>query len=694
MGAAAVCVWSACFFSLAAVLAPGACHSAGAAPLRVAHELSVELVPSAHLLVGHDRMSIRLDDRRKLVFALSERAVQVRVEVEGRPRTFKFSNSELEIPLDPDERRRTIEAVVTYEAVFNDTVPVQPLNTDNPGFGVTASISEAGIFLLPGAGWYPDLVDGQDTFVLKVNAPAGIVAVSAGSSLGHTAREGRTLSEWRVDHPVRGLALSAAAYQVREQKVGDVVVATYFLPPNQDLASAYLEAAVRYLKLYAELFGPYPFPKFAVVENFFPTGFGFPSYTLLGSTVLRLPFIISTSLGHEIAHCWWGNGVYVDYEHGNWSEGLTTYVSDYLYQEMASPAEARDYRLQALRNYSTLAPPAKDFPLARFISRTDPITRAVGYDKGAMVFHMLRRRIGEEAFWGALRDVYRDRLFQAASWDDLRQAFEKRSEQSLSGFFEQWVNRKGAPRISLEEVRKEPRGDGWSVTGRLDQEKPFFSADFELALDTGSGRINQTLRLSEASGRFEFSGASAPQELAVDPDCHSLRRLDPVEIPPTVNSLKGSASTAVVVCAQASGGGRLAEILVRSLGIRNYTIAAENDIGPGSLDDRDVILVGLPRDRELLRTAPPGLRLEESGFSLEGPSAPADADSFFGVLAHPHNPMRVLAVFWPGPPAAAESAAAKITHYGRFSYLTFKDGQNRAKGSWEPSRSPVVHRWN
>ena len=695
-GVTAICAWSVGFFSLAALFVPGVGLPAGAAALRVAHDLSVELIPSAHMLVGHDRMNIRVDDRRKLVFALSERVIQVRVEVEGRPRTFTFSNSELEIPLEPDERRRTVEAVIVYEAAFNDAVPVQHLNTDNPGFGVTASISEAGTFLLSGAGWYPDLVDGQDTFVLKVKAPEGVVAVTAGLSLGHTTRDGKTLSEWRIHQPVRGLALSAAAYQVREQKVGDVVAATYFLPPNQDLAPAYLEATVQYLKLYSDLFGPYPFPKFAVVENFFPTGFGFPSYTLLGSTVLRLPFILSTSLGHEIAHCWWGNGVYVDYESGNWSEGLTTYVSDYLYKEMESPAEARNYRLQALRNYTTLVPPAKDLPLSRFISRTDTITKAVGYDKGAMVFHMLRRLIGEDAFWGALRDIYRDRVFQAASWDDLRQGFEKRLGQSLGDFFEQWVNRKGAPRIRLEAVRKEPLGDGWSVTGRLDQEKPFFSADFELALETGSSRMNMTLSLSEASSRFEFTGTSAPKQLVVDADYHSLRRLDPVEIPPAVNSLKSSASTAVVLCAQASGGGsgRLAEILVRALGIRNYTIAAENDIGPGSLDDRDVILVGLPRDRQLLRTAPPGLRLEESGFALEGTLAPADADSFFGVWTHPNNPMRVVAVFVPGPPAAAETAAAKITHYGRFSYLTFKAGQNRDKGSWETTRSPVVHRWN
>jgi len=91
-----------------------------------------------------------------------------------------------------------------------------------------------------------------------------------------------------------------------------VDIYTYFYPDNAGLSARYLEAAARYIGFYAELFGPYPFEKFAVVENFFPTGYGFPSYTLLGSAIIRLPFIIDTSLPHEIAHCWWGNGVLVD----------------------------------------------------------------------------------------------------------------------------------------------------------------------------------------------------------------------------------------------------------------------------------------------------------------------------------------------------------------------------------------------
>ena len=64
--------------------------------------------------------------------------------------------------------------------------------------------------------------------------------------------------------------------------------------------------------MYEEMIGAYPYAKFATVENWFPTGYGMPGWTLLGSQVLRLPFIPTTSFGHEIAHNWWGNSVFVE----------------------------------------------------------------------------------------------------------------------------------------------------------------------------------------------------------------------------------------------------------------------------------------------------------------------------------------------------------------------------------------------
>jgi Peptidase family M1 domain len=671
------------------LLVPAA--GARAATLPVEHRLEVELIPSAHLLVGRDHLTVSTDGRRKLVVGLSDRVTHLHVDVDGQPRTFRFTNNELEIPLEPDERRRALEIVISYEAVFNDPFPHTPVNTDNPGFGVTGTITAEGVFLLAGAGWYPDVVDGIDTFPLvRVKAPAGMLAVTAGESLGHVERDGATISEWRVGRPVRGLALSAAAYQMRERREGDLVAVTYFTSANQDLAPAYLEAVIRYLTLYTERFGPYPFPKFAVVENFFPTGYGFPSYTLLGSTVLRLPFILATSLGHEIAHCWWGNGVQVDYEWGNWSEALTTYVADYLYAEMASAAEARDYRLQAIRNYTTLVPPARDMPLARFTSRTDPLTRAIGYDKGMMVFHMLRQSVGEEAFWGALRDVYRERLFVPTSWDDLRLAFERRSGRPLGPFFDQWVGRKGAPRLHLGDVQTAREGGELKVTGRLIQEKPFFTAGLDMALDGAGHHARQRLTIVDETTRFDLAAPAGAAQLSADPDHHLLRRLDPAEIPPTVNRLKSSPSVLLVVCASAPANGQeVAETLAEALGLQAYSIAAERNVDRALLDGRDVILVGTPRDPEWLRAHPPALKLNPQGFALDPGGEAGGADAFFGVFAHPHQPGRVLALLLPLSPDHAERVAAKITHYGRYSYLVFRGDRNLARGWWPVEASPV-----
>jgi len=71
------------------------------------------------------------------------------------------------------------------------------------------------------------------------------------------------------------------------------------------------------------LIGPYPYSKFALVENFWETGYGMPSFTLLGPSINPVPVHHHLVYPHEILHNWWGNGVFVDYATGNWSEGLT-----------------------------------------------------------------------------------------------------------------------------------------------------------------------------------------------------------------------------------------------------------------------------------------------------------------------------------------------------------------------------------
>jgi hypothetical protein len=587
-----------------------------------------------------------------------------------------------------------VEVAVEYSARFRDPVPDMPVNMDNPGHGVTGIISEEGTFLLGEAGWHPQVPGSRPTYRLTVEAPEGILAVSAGSSLGHETRDGKTYSTWEVDFPLQGLALSAGPYRVRERTVNGIAISTYFFDSTQDLSDAYLDATARYLVFYENLFGPYPFSKFAVVENFFPTGYGFPSYTLLGSTVIRLPFIVETSLGHEIAHCWWGNGVLVDHRQGNWSEGLTTYVSDYLYKENASVEEAREYRLQILRNFSTLVNEENDFPLARFQTRYDPASQAIGYGKGAMVFHMIRGLVGDAAFWKALREVYRERSFQKTSWQDFQKAFERHGEHDLEGFFDQWVNRKGAPRLSLESVAKEPMGGLWKVRALIVQQKPVYDLQLHLTLETDSLRGIKTVVLTGPATFFEAPSLGRPSRLLLDPDYNVFRALGPGETPPTVNSIKSSGALLIVLSEHwKEAGGNVGKRLALSLGLKNYRTADEDQLGDHDLAAFDLLYVGLPEKGLPLLKLPPGLALKPMRFDLDGKSFDRPSDAFFGVFEHSDAQDRTAALYLPLSPGAAEDAARRITHYGKYSYLVFRDGKNEMKGIWPVTKSPLIYTW-
>lgn len=158
-----------------------------------------------------------------------------------------------------------------------------------------------------------------------------------------------------------------------------------------------------------------------------------PTLTYIGADVLRLPFIRQTSLGHEILHNWWGNGVYVDYQRGNWSEGLTTFMADYAYKEEESAAAASEVRLAWLRDATALTA-AQESTLRDFRSRANAAEATVGYGESAMLFLMLRERLGKTVFDQGIRDFWTNYRFRTASWDDLQKTFEKASGETLGIF--------------------------------------------------------------------------------------------------------------------------------------------------------------------------------------------------------------------------------------------------------------------
>ena len=221
-----------------------------AAELIAAHNLQVELVPTEMKLIGRDDITIETDGTGILAFRVSESLTQIQVIVDNDQRDFEFNDGRLLLNLKPHEQSAELHIRIHYTGIFDDPVPLRPVNTDNPGYGVTGTISPEGSFLLAGAGWYPELIDSRASYRVTVNAPAGLIAVTAGRSRGHITENGKTISTWEVDYPVRGLALSVARYVVEQKLVGKVTAATYLLPPNQHLAASYIDATAGYIALF------------------------------------------------------------------------------------------------------------------------------------------------------------------------------------------------------------------------------------------------------------------------------------------------------------------------------------------------------------------------------------------------------------------------------------------------------------
>jgi hypothetical protein len=562
------------------------------------------------------------------------------------------------------------------------------------GFQETTGIIEPrGVYLAGSTLWYPNFGDELFTFELSARAPAGWQLIGVGEG---TASDAAGVAHWRSEEVVDELQLVGGPLERYVRQTGAVEAEVYLHAPDEALADRYLEATGRYLALYRDLVGPYPYGKFALVENFWETGYGMPSFTLLGHDIIRFPFIITSSYPHEILHNWWGNSVFVDYATGNWCEGLTAYLADHLFQELAG--RGAEFRRDTLRRYRDFARAGRDFPLAQFRSRHSAATEAVGYGKTLMGFHALRLRLGDERFREALREFYRENRGRRASFADLRRVFEAVSGEDLGGFFSEWTGRPGAPELALEGVRVDRRGSAWVVSGTLRQLNPGppFSLDVPLLVSTTAGTVSRPLRLEHSVQPFEILTAAEPELLEVDPEFDAFRVLDARETAPSVGQLFGDPQVLAVLPAAAEPG-RLAayRTMLAAWAPPATPIEAVLDRDVAQLPaDRSVWIFGRDnRFAPLVLTAASrlGAQWTVDGAVLDGQSLAFAGHSLVLVARHPANVEKALGWIHVDPLQGAGSVAEKLPHYGKYSYLGFAgpEARNVAKGEWPNLDSPL-----
>jgi len=671
------------------------------------HSITIQLFPESHSFKAEDHLSI-LSEGETIKLSLNRAFEILSVKVGGKPVEFQFTA----IPspsghIKPDADRESTDkpkanslvfsvqkpgkqdVVITYKGVLYDKPSTSQFSREYVANQSTGVISEEGTFLSPDGLWYVGGDEKMTRFSVYTITPIGYESVTQGERISHEIKQDDLHVQWRNVHPADSLILQAGPYTIGEDEVDGVKIFTYFFKGGESLSNLYLRKSKQYIGMYNKLLGPYPYKKFAVVENFFETGYGMPSWTLLGKTVVRLPFIPDTSLPHEICHNWWGNGVFIDYSFGNWCEGLTVYCADYLLKKKQPGGDA-DYRRQTNRDYSSYVKDKNDFPLTEFRSRHNPATRAVGYGKAMMVFHDLQRKVGEEPFFRSLRRFMSDFRFQSAHWKDLLGVFESDHGLDLSGFFPQWIERSGAPELRLVDARSRAEDSGYGVSFRIKQESEPYVMNIPVLITTESGSVTENISLKDAVGSYEFQVDSKPVRVEIDPGHHLFRRLFPEEIPPSIAKVFG-AEKQIILLGDEENAEKL-ELYKEAAQMINRTktavIKLSKEVTAHDLTNVSVIILGELREKS---KAAEWLRPLEKPMPWE--KALGEEKTAGSVLVYNHPGSRELAVMVIQGKGQSDilSIARKLPHYGKYSYLLFHGGKNVAKGIWEIESSPLIH---
>ncbi len=729
--------------SLAVCLSPVGLFPAQAASDRPSlhhHDLFVQIVPDQHELVATDRVTLAVPDGSLSIrLSLAPTLHVDRISLVPPLSVGDASTQDLPFEIQHGSSPQLSEAIVIptqllgsgtktlkiqYHGVINDP-PRDPRHLRFVTPSETAGhIGSEGVYLSSESQWYPDVPESLSTYAIRVAVPEGWQVVTQGQA-GHTQActpdrcrpEGMVMTEWAVTQKTEAVTLVANRFVTKvrdwQAKTGQTVqLATYLFPEDGSLADEYLDATARYLDAYIPLLGTYPFEKFAVVENFFSSGLGMPSFTLLGSGVIKRHYVQPYALGHEIVHSWIGNSVFNRVDQGNWVEGLTTYLANYYWHELTGDqTQAREQRRLMLQGYNLYVTPERDYPVGQFTHKRDERDNAIGYQKAAMVFHLLRQEIGDEAFWRALKELVMQYRGQHTAWRDVERVFTDAARQDLRWFFVQWVEQAGAPALSLSAAAAHPiRGDQpYRLDAMLTQATAHpFRAPLHLRIRMEGGR-EQTVPvvLRTARETFSLSLPARPLQVELDPDFMTIRRIARSALSPVLNHYVTDRHRSVVrAFSDTPAAPSPLEEVIQRIAAQDANKPAEERTTILSLpndgllpQEGSVLLLGGPESRVALqsimnKTCGERIALYEQGVIVMGTSHEGPGTATLVTCHRIDQPGSVVTLLYAITLQAAVKVSRLLFFYGWSSAVLFKDGTVVTRMEWSDTTEQTEVRFD
>jgi len=305
------------------------------------------------------------------------------------------------------------------------------------------------------------------------------------------------------------------------------------LQRGRDLA----ERAADIAMFYESLIGDSPYSSFtvALIESDLPGGHSPGYFAALNQPLPSSPFVWRNDpaafngfpdffIAHELAHQWWGQAVGWRNYHEQWiSEGFAQYFAA-LYAQRQKGDEVFASVLRQMRKWaidqSDQGPVYLGYRLGH-IRGESRVFRALVYNKGATVLHMLRRFVGDEAFFRGVRRFYWTSRFHKAGTDDFRQAMEQESGRPLRRFFDRWIYDSTLPKLKVGY-----RLDGSDVVLRVDQIGDLFDLPVTITLQYADRKpVDVVVRVSEQTVEQRVPLAGVLRGIEVSKDDGTLAEI-------------------------------------------------------------------------------------------------------------------------------------------------------------------------
>lgn len=408
-----------------------------------------------------------------------------------------------------------------------------------------AYVGDQGSYLYYGARWFPfhEYVGDRATYAINIKVPKGVLVAGYSEQpvapvpvVDQKTADQKTkpaapvpieeFATWSFtcSKPVLPGNIAAAKYIVRSVNHGGFTVDFYVKAGDEKWADHASDVIGKHLEYYSSKFGRYAYGSRMIIaetdeetlETYSGPGIMFVSPRALTSG-------IDEKLAREVAYQWWGQAVGLKSFDDAWLwHGLAEfstllYVKDNanetLYQQtlQAELEKALAFEQSAsVRN----APKQLDDQTAPY--------RSVVFNKGALVFNMLRQLIGEEKFDKMLRDYYAKNEGKNVALDEFEALATRTAGRDLRFFFGQWVDSTGVPEFRSD-YRMLRTKDGFRVPGTVKQDMDTFEMPIDITLRTEAGPERQTLMMKGPSVDFDIVTKSKPIEVVVDPDSKVIR---------------------------------------------------------------------------------------------------------------------------------------------------------------------------